>query len=150
MVDVKSLVGTKGAVVVFVANGCPTARAYEDRLNALADKARANGIAMVAVNSNNPALSPPDSAEEMSKRTYRFPYVKDSDGSLAKEFGAVCTPHAFLLDGDRQVLYAGRIDDSRLGDRITSTDLENAMGDLIAGRDVRVSRTEPFGCSIVW
>lgn len=150
MLDVQPLMGTRGAIVVFVANGCPTARAYEERLNDLADKAHAQGLGMIAVNSNNSALSPPDTADEMAKRTYRFPYVKDSDGTLAREFGAVCTPHAFLLDSERNVVYAGRVDDSRLGDRITSRDLENAMSDFVAGREIKVPHTEPFGCSIVW
>ena len=150
----KPLLGERGTVVVFVANGCPTARAYEDRLNALADSVRARGVNLVAINSNNPALSPPDTGAEVEKRAnergFRYPYLKDSDGALAKSFGAVCTPHAFLLGRSGRVLYEGRIDDSRLGDRITSRDLENAIGDLLAGRDVRVPRTEPFGCSIVW
>jgi hypothetical protein len=150
VLDVKSLMGSTGAVLVFVANGCPTARAYEERLNLLADRVRAHGLNLVAINSNNPALSPPDTPEEMRKRTYRFPYVKDSDSALARSFGAVCTPHAFLLDRDLNVQYQGRIDDSRMGDRITSPDLENAIDDVLAGREVRVPMTEPFGCSIVW
>ena len=152
--DLGELAGERGTVVVFVANGCPTARAYEDRLNTLADSTRSRGVNLVAVNSNNASLSPPDTPDEMTRRAqereFRFPYVKDPDGAVAKEFGAVCTPHAFLVDADRRVVYSGRIDDSRLGDRITSRDLENAIGDMLAGREVRVPRTEPFGCSIVW
>lgn len=148
--ELTPLMGDRGAVLVFVANGCPTARAYEQRLNDLARSARAGGVNVVAINSNNPALSPGDSVEEMARRTYRFPYVKDPDGAVAKRFGAVCTPHAFLVDSEWRVLYEGRIDDSRLGDRITSRDLENAIGDLVAGREVAVPHTEPFGCSIVW
>ena len=148
------LMGGRGAILVFVANGCPTARAYEERVNALARKARSAGFNLIAVNSNNPALSPPDTIEEMKKRArergFAFPYLKDSDGSLAETFGAICTPHAFLVDRERRVLYSGRIDDSRLGDHITSRDLENAIDDVLAGRDVRVPQTEPFGCSIVW
>jgi len=150
MVDIKPMVGSTGAVLVFVANGCPTARSYEERLNVLADKVRGRGLNVIAINSNNPALSPPDLPEEMTKRAYRFPYIKDADGTLARKFGAICTPHAFLVDRDLQVQYQGRIDDSRLGDRITSRDLENAIGDVLAGQEVRVPRTEPFGCSIVW
>jgi thiol-disulfide isomerase/thioredoxin len=152
--DLATLAGERGTVVVFVANGCPTARSYEERLNALAESIRTRGLNLVAVNSNNASLSPPDTVDEMTRRAasrgFRFPYVKDPDGSLAREFGAVCTPHAFLVDRDRNVVYSGRIDDSRLGDNITSKDLENAIGDMLAGRDVRVPRTEPFGCSIVW
>ena len=152
--DLQPLMGDRGAVVVFVANGCPTARAYEDRLSSLSKKAREGGLELVAINSNNAALSPPDTVDEMEKRArergFDYPYLKDADGALARRFGVVCTPHAFLLDPQQNVLYSGRIDDSRLGDRITSRDLEDAIGDVVAGRDVRVPRTEPFGCSIVW
>jgi len=148
------VLGERGTVVVFVATGCPTARAYEDRLMALEDSLEADGMRLVAVNSNNPSLSPPDTMQEMSARAtarqFNFAYLKDADGSLARSFGAACTPHAFLLDKDRRIVYDGRIDDSRVGDRITSRDLENAIADVVAGRAVKVQHTEPFGCSIVW
>lgn len=148
--EIAPLKGERGTVLVFVANGCPTARAYEDRLNGLASAVKGRGVNVVAVNSNNPALSPADVPEEMERRGYEIPYVKDSDGKLARRFGAVCTPHAFLVDGNGAVVYSGRIDDSRLGDRITRRDLEEAIADLLSGRAIQVTRTEPFGCSIVW
>jgi peroxiredoxin len=149
-----SLMGEKGAAIVFTGNGCPTARSYEVRLNELANSAAAKGVTLVAINSNNPALSPPDTVAEISRRAkehkFGFTYLKDADGALARAFGAVCTPHVFLLDRKGDVVYEGRIDDSRMGDKITSRDLENAIADLVAGHEVRVPRTEPFGCSIVW
>jgi peroxiredoxin len=149
-----SLAGRTATIVIFTANGCPTARAYEDRLMALLDSRRADGVHLVAINANNPYLSPPDTLAEMVKRAAErhlaYPYLKDADGVLARSFGAICTPHAFLLDGALNVVYSGRIDDSRLGTRITSRDLENAIADVVAGRPVTVPHTEPFGCSIVW
>ena len=152
--SLSSLAGERGTVIVFVANGCPTARAYEERLIALQDSLKANGLNLVAVNSNNPALSPPDTQPEMVRRArerkFNYHYLKDASGGVARGFAATCTPHVFLLNSDRRVLYSGRIDDSRMGDRITSRDLENAIGDLLAGRDVKLPVTEPFGCSIVW
>jgi hypothetical protein len=109
---------------------------------------------VVAVNANNPYLSSPDALAEMAarsaKRGYTFPYPKDDKAVLAKAFGAVCTPHAFLLGADLDVVYSGRIDDSRMGNAITSPDLQNAICDVVAGRPVGVPFTEPFGCAIVW
>ena len=149
-----SLAGATGTVVVFIANGCPTARAYEDRLISLQTAWRSRGVDVIAVNSNNPFLSPPDTLSEMAKRAqtrgFNFPYLKDEDSSLAKRLGAICTPHAFLVDGALRLVYSGRIDDSRVGDRITSRDLENAVSDVVAQRRVAISHTDPFGCSIVW
>ena len=150
----KSLTGEKGTVVVFTANGCPTARAYEERLRALATDCGRKGILLVAINSNNPYLSPPDTLPEMQKRSqerqFNYPYLKDPDSALAQHFGAVCTPHAFLLDAELEVVYSGRIDDSRLGDNVKARDLETAIGALVDGQPVPAAETEPFGCSIVW
>ena len=152
--SIASLAGETATVVIFLGNGCPTVRAYEERLNALQSTRNDDGVRMVAVNSNNPHLSPPDTFPAMVKRAsggnFSFPYLKDEHGDVAKGFGAVCTPHAFVLDRDMKVVYRGRIDDSRLGDRISQRDLENAVADVVAGRPVAVESTDPFGCSIVW
>lgn len=149
-----SLTGQTATVVVFVGNGCPTVRAYEDRLKALQATWQAQGIKVIAINANNPYLSPPDTFEEMVKRArerqYNFFYLKDEQGVVAKAFGAICTPHVFVLDREQRIVYRGRIDDSRLGNTITNPDLENAIADIAAGRPVTVDETDPFGCSIVW
>ena len=149
-----SLAGSKATVVVFISNGCPTVRAYEARLAALHERYRSDGVQVVAINSNNSFLSPPDTYDEMVKRaadrSFTFPYLKDDDRVVAKAFGAICTPHVFVLDAQSRIHYSGRIDDSRVGDKITSRDLENALAEMLAGQPVTVSRTDPFGCAIVW
>ena len=145
-------------VIIFMSNGCPTVRAYEDRLMGLQRDYRTKSVRLVGINSNNEHLSAIDSFEEMVRRAresgFTFPYLKDSGGSVAKAYGAVCTPHVFVLDGERRVRYRGRIDDARHESRVTSTDLRNALDDLLGEgpemRTVRVAATEPFGCSIVW
>ena len=165
--DFRGLLGTDGRryslssfegapllVVVFTSNGCPTVRAYEDRLKALQEAYREAGVALVAINSNNPYLSPSDTHAEMVKRAREqrldFPYLKDEDQGVAKAHGAICTPHAFVFDEERRLRYQGRIDDARVPDRVTTRDLENALEDLLAGRAPRVPKTQPFGCAIVW
>ena len=109
---------------------------------------------MLALNSNNSYLSPADTYAEMvlrvQEKSFNFPYVKDEDRTVAKAYGAICTPHAFLLDEERRLRYKGRIDDSRNPERVTVSDVRNAIDDLLAKRPVRVSETTPFGCSIVW
>ena len=164
--DFAGLVGTDGRtyslgtfddaaalVVVFVANGCPTVRLYEQRLAEIGRRHRDQGLRIVLVNSNNVHLSPPDAYGEMVERAKRsalpFPYLKDADGALAKSCGAICTPHAFDFDADRTLRYRGRIDDSRTGRHVTSKDLEDAVSDVLEGRPVRVPETDPFGCAIV-
>lgn len=141
-------------VLVFVGNGCPTVRLYEERLATIEARFRERGAQIVLVNSNNPYLSPPDTRERMVERAARsahpFVYLKDHDGSLARACGAICTPHAFVFDVDRRLRYRGRIDDSRTGQNVTTHDLSDAIADVLDGRSVRVAETAPFGCAIVW
>jgi peroxiredoxin len=152
--SLSALAGRQATVLVFTSNGCPTARSYEDRLIGLQRRWHGEGVGLVAINSNNPHLSPADTLEEMASRSARlgfsFPYLKDADGVVARSYGAICTPHAVVLDRNLAVVYSGRIDDSRTGTTIRNRDLEAAVADVIAGRPVAVKATEPFGCSIIW
>ena len=79
---------------------------------------------------------------------YTFPYLADEGQRVARAYGAACTFHVFVLDRDGRLRYQGRFDDSRIPERVTSHDLRNALEDVLAGRDVRVSQTRPFGCSL--
>ncbi len=140
-------------IVVFTCNGCPTVKANEDRLVAMQERYGRAGVQLVAINSNNPYLSPPDTFDEMVRRArekaFNFPYLKDADGAVAVAYGAISTPHVFVLDAARRLVYKGRVDDARDPARATSSDLENALRDLFAGTTVRVPETQPFGCAIV-
>jgi len=141
-------------VIVFFGNGCPTCKAAEERLIAIQRDYGEKGVQVLLVNSNNSSLSPPDTFTAMSKRAqenkYNFPYIKDEDRKLARSFGAVTTPHAFLLDRDRKLRYRGRIDNARQVSRVTIHDVKNALDDLLSSREVAVPETQSFGCSIVW
>lgn len=148
-----SFAGHRLLVVAFICTGCPTVKANEDRLVALQEKYRWAGVQVIAINANNPYLSPPDTFAEMTRRAhdkgFNFPYLKDEDGAVADLFGAISTPHIFLLDPSRRLVYKGRIDDTRDPARATYSDLENALRDVFAGTPVRVPETIPFGCAIV-
>ena len=141
-------------VLMFISNGCPTVKACQDRMIRIQKDYSSKNVQLLALNSNNSYLSPADTYAEMVLRVrekgFNFPYIKDEDRTVARSYGAVCTPHVFLLDEERRLRYKGRIDDSRNPERVTVSDLRNAIEDLIASRLVRVSETTPFGCSIVW
>jgi peroxiredoxin len=140
--------------LLFISNGCPTVKASQDRMIKIQRDYSGKNVQLLALNSNNSYLSPADTYAEMVLRVrekgFNFPYVKDEDRTVARAYGAVCTPHVFLLDEERRLRYKGRIDDSRNARRVTVSDLRNAIDDLLANRPVRVSETTPFGCSIVW
>jgi len=141
-------------VVIFSGNGCPTAKATEPRIMEIQRGYAEKGVQIVLINSNNSSISPPDTFTEMVKRAgekgYNFPYLKDEDRRAARSFGAMNTPHAFVLDRERRLRYKGRVDNAREASRVTVNDLRNALDDLLAGGEVRNAETDPFGCSIVW
>ena len=140
-------------IVSFICTGCPTVKANEERLIALQEKYSRTGVQVIAINSNNPYLSPPDTFEEMSRRAhekgFNFPYLKDANGVVAEQFGAISTPHVFVLDTSRWLVYKGRIDNTRDPSRATHSDLENALRDMFAGLPITVPETLPFGCAII-
>jgi hypothetical protein len=90
----------------------------------------------------------PNMIDIAAERSYNFPYLKDEYQSVAKKYGALVTLHAFVLDKERKLRYRGRVDDSRDATKVTTTDLQNALDDLLEGREVRTPETRPIACSI--
>ncbi len=139
-------------VLVFMANRCPTARVYTERLKAIQNDYGSKGVQLVGVNSDNAYFFSLEALSKMievsEEREYNFPYVKDADQSLAKKYGALVTLHAFVLDNERKLTYRGRIDDSRDPFKVTVSDLRNALDDMLEGNEVRIPETRPFACSI--
>ncbi len=140
--------------VVFSCNHCPYAKAYEERMVSIQRDYASRGVQLIAINSNDDKSYPEDSYTEMVKRAkekgFNFPYLRDGEQIVVVEYGAVCTPHVFAFDKARLLRYRGRIDDSRDPSSVRSHDLRNALDDLLAGKEVRVPDTRPFGCSIKW
>ncbi len=156
---------SKILVMVFTCNHCPTAQAYEERLINLTRKYAAQGVAVVAIMPNDPKsvqlnelgyADVGDSFEEMKiharNKHFNFPYLYDGETeSMSKTYGPVATPHVFIFDKDRKLRYQGRIDDiENPAGTPKSLDTQNAIEDLLAGRDVVVKTTKVFGCSIKW
>ena len=77
------------------------------------------------------------------EKRFNFPYLKDADGAVAERYGAISTPHVFVLDAARRLVYRGRIDDKRDPARATSSDLENALRDVFAAQGCGCPRRSP-------
>lgn len=150
--SLSSFDGKEIVVLVFIANRCPTARVYTDRLKAIQNDYGSKGVQLVGINSDNQYFFPLESLGKMvevfNERQLNFPYLKDQDQKVAKSYGAMVTLHAFVLDRERRLRYRGRVDDSRNPEKVEVYDLKNAIDDLLNGREVRVSETRPFACSI--
>ena len=150
-------------VLIFTCNHCPTAQAYEERIKQMYADYKDKGVALVAINPNNPDairldelgytdLS--DSFDEMKIRAqehgFQFPYLYDGQTQqIAHACGVLATPHVFIFDQDRKLRYEGRIDDSDVH-QVHHPDARNAIDALLAGKPVPVETTRVFGCSTKW
>jgi thiol-disulfide isomerase/thioredoxin len=141
----------KAFVFVFTTSSCPLARRYLPKVQELAAAYSEKGVQFVAVNCGlDDSLM--DTAWQAVETGAGFPFVKDFTGECARALGATRTPEAVVLDAGRCVIYRGRIDDQfRLGGSKPSADradLQEALDDLLAGREVRVKETAVDGCAI--
>ncbi len=141
-------------LVVVLCNHCPYVQAVDDRINALA-RDYAGRCDVVAINPNDAEAYPEDGFEAMRARAaakgYAFPYLHDEDQSVARAFGAVCTPDFFLYDGGRRLAYRGRLDDSwKDPSAVTRQDLREALDAVLAGRPPAAAQKPSMGCSIKW
>ncbi len=151
-------------VIIFTANHCKTAQAYEGRIIQLVKDYKDKGVAVVGIAPNDPqALSLSelvysdlsDSFAELKiraqERGFNFPYLYDGENQkVSRAYGPVSTPHVFIFDQARKLRYAGRIDDAENIAAVTKQDTRNALDALLAGRPVPVEKTRTFGCSIKW
>ena len=155
IVSLGEMKDAKGYIVIFDCNTCPYSKAYNERIIALNDKYAAKGFPVVAINSNDPGVSPGDSYDEMIKyaksKGYKFPYLYDETQNVAKAFGATNTPHVFILTKDLKVAYIGAIDDnSRDASAVSKRYVEDAVNSLLNNQTVSTSKTKAIGCTIKW
>jgi peroxiredoxin len=158
MVTLAGIKEAKGYIVVFTCNHCPYAKAYEDRIIALHHQFAPAGYPVVAINSNDPKAAPDDSYAKMQERAkekkFPFVYLYDADQSVAKRFGAVRTPHVYLVqkNGDKMsVAYIGAIDDNWEDVAAVSKKyVEDAVTALQSGQALSVTETKAIGCTIKW
>jgi peroxiredoxin len=151
-------------IVVFTCNHCPIAQMYEERIQQLDRDYNHRGVAIVAIQPNDPkairideldSSDISDSLDEMKIRVeYKhldYPYLYDGETqSVTRAYGPQATPHVFVFDKDRKLRYEGRIDNSYRKEMVTSQDARNALDALLANREVPVKHTGVFGCSTKW
>ena len=161
--SLKDFADAKVLVVVFTCNHCPTAQAYEARLDKFTRDYKDKGVALVAISPNDDAAlrldelgftDVGDSFEDMKYRArdHKFPYPYLYDGetqAVAKAYGVLATPHVYVFDAGRTLRYVGRFDDAEVK-AVKSHDAINAVESLLKGEKVAVEKTRVFGCSTKW
>ncbi len=145
--SLSSLKGKNGTVLIFISVQCPVSNAYNDRMEKLAQEYKARGINVVGINSNA-TESVAEVKQHAAEKGFSFPILKDTGNRIADRLGAQVTPEAYFLDEENRLLYRGRIDNSRNGNAITSTDLRDALDAALAGKPISKAEVRAFGCTI--
>src|SRR5262245_20055155 len=159
-----SFAKAKVLLLVFTANHCPTAQAYEDRVAKLDADYASRGVQLVLVSPNDPLAlrldeegytDLGDTLDEMKIRAkdrgWRFPYLYDGETeAMSRQYGPVATPHVFVFDAERRLRYAGRVDDKENPAKARTSEARDAIEALLAGKPVAVQTTKVFGCSVKW
>jgi len=142
-------------VVIFSCNHCPYVQAYEDRIIELQKNYKDKGVSIVAINSNDATNYPEDSyvymVERAGKKGFNFPYLRDEDQKAAEVYGATHTPEIFLFNKERELVYRGKIDDNwKEPEKVRTKYLQNAINELLEGKEISVPETFSIGCTIKW
>jgi peroxiredoxin len=142
-------------VIFFTCNHCPYVIGSDEVTRATAEKFIPQGVAFVGINSNSPNTYEEDSYHHMVERMdkYKFPwlYLHDATQDVARAYGALRTPHFYVFDKDRKLVYTGRgVDNPRDASGITINDLENVLTELLEGKPITTPVTNPIGCNVKW
>lgn len=137
----------KAVVVIYVATKCPVSNAYNKRMADLYNQFKGKGVAFIGINSNK-AEGAEEVKEHAKKNGLAFPILKDPNNQVADSYKAEVTPEVYVLQNGKNLLYHGRIDDSRREDKVQVKDLHQALTAILAGKDVKEKETKAFGCSI--
>lgn len=146
---------SKYLVLFFTCNHCPYVIGSDEVTRKTAERFAAKDVAFVAINSNSKNTYPEDDFEHMVLRMqeHRFPwkYLYDESQEIALAYGALRTPHFYVFDEQRRLVYTGRaVDSPRDASKITVNDLDRTLEELTSGRKISVPVTNPIGCNVKW
>lgn len=142
-------------VIFFTCNHCPYVIGSDEVTSQTAKKFGSQGVAFVGINSNSKNTKPEDSfahmVERMQQQQFPWVYLYDETQDVARAYGALRTPHFYVFDKDRKLIYTGRgVDSPRDTSKMQVNDLERVLEEHLAGKPLSVSRTNPIGCNIKW
>ncbi|MBI3122322.1 MAG: thioredoxin family protein [candidate division NC10 bacterium] len=146
---------SEALVVFFTCNHCPYVLGCDEVTRTTVARFRRKGVAFIGINPNSETTQPTDDFAHMVERmkTHHFPwvYARDKSQQVARAYGALRTPHFYVFDQDRQLVYTGRgVDNPRNTAEMTINDLDRALEEVLARRPVSTSATNPIGCNVKW
>ncbi|MGD0754036.1 MAG: thioredoxin family protein [Bacteroidales bacterium] len=145
----------KYLVIFFTCNHCPYVIGSDEITRATVEKFSKKGVGFAGINSNHENTYPEDSFPNMVERmkTHKFPwvYLYDKPQEVAKAYGALRTPHFYVFNEERKLVYTGRgVDNPRDTSKMTINNLDLALEELTSGKPISVPVTNPIGCNIKW
>jgi len=145
----------KVLVVFFTCNHCPFVIGSDEVTRATALRFKDKGVAFIGINSNSEQTHPEDDFDNMVKRMkeHDFPwvYVRDKSQDIAKAYGSLRTPHFYMFNQERKLVYTGRgVDNPRNTAKMKTNDLEKTLAEVLAGTPVSTPMTNPIGCNVKW
>ena len=155
-VSLKDYKDAKGFIIVFTCNHCPFAKLYPERMNKLNIKYKPLGVPLIAISSTDTMVYEEDVFSKMVKKAniekFNYPYLFDGLQTVAQNFGANKTPHAFIIwkeNNDWVIKYNGAIDDNgKEPDKIQNKYVEISVDELLKGNDFEIKETKSIGCAI--
>src|SRR5690625_4808441 len=155
MYQLRDFSDAKLLVIFFACNHCPYVMNSNELTRKTVEKFQDKGVTFVGINANSDTTVPEDSFEymqqEMQKHNFPWLYLRDDTQEIAKAYGALRTPHFYVFDKNRELIYTGRaVDNPREPEKITTYDLERALEEALAGKEVSVPLTNPLGCNVKW
>ncbi len=153
--SLKDFADAKILVIFFTCNHCPYVIGSDEVARQTAVKYASKGVKFVGINSNSQHTYEEDSFDNMVKRMreHKFPwtYLYDQTQDVARAYGALRTPHFFVFDEKRKLLYTGRgVDNPRDTGKMTVNDLDKALSEITSGKKVTTPLTNPIGCNVKW
>jgi len=145
---------SKSFLIVFICNHCPYVKARINDIVSLQSKFDNSDLQVIGINSNDPNYEGEgfDNMVEFSKDySLNFPYLIDDTQNVAKEFGAVCTPDPFLFDGNKRLVYHGKINDAlEPNSKPSYNTMEENINNILEGKAIEKDFDPSIGCSIKW
>jgi len=138
---------SKATVIIFIATECPVSNAYNSRMEELYEEYSKKDVAFLGINSNK-AESVEMIKEHAVENGLSFTILKDKNNVVANEMDATVTPEVYVVNSTLEVLYHGRIDNSRDIEDVTTKDLQNTLNEILEGKPISKSSTKAFGCTI--
>ena len=142
-------------VIFFTCNHCPFVVASDEITRKTVDAYSGRGVRFVGINSNSVEVYAEDSFDHMVARMqlHNFPwlYLYDESQDVARAYGALRTPHFYVFDKQRHLVYTGRaIDSPRDPSQMTVNDLEKALDAQLSGVPIATPQVNPIGCNVKW